>query len=1129
MTTLNVALSTKLQKTLGQAGVWAEAVYFDTAGTAHWTPLVNDGTVQGNLAIDLPQMKGGKVYFLINSGTAGQTTSPLQSVITKESDISVASAQANDFRFDSFEFTLQGDPSDQGNMTSVVGFGIPMGVSIKYQDPAKPVATLGYNTSGADLFKAIQAIHPDSTSLVFGFSAGPLATASPAVYRYAVSPSNSAQVTDPPFAASDWNAYLGDLLATGGTVGRLSGIFNGAADANGIWHNQGFFNYTITVDGTDFWLEPESNSQIRGYVKISKDELAKSIYSTEGNAWLYTQKTDATPYQILKSDGPAMNVGQNNQWGELFTQFLTGLSAGFYGGVTGRSPNPAVTDTVVLADNWNWDPTYAFGPDGQVSGKSAHWTSDPYSQIFFDNSNSYGSGYSDNLMSRYSEGGPLISLGDLGGNVANINLMLYDDQDTPLGSTHAFSASGMASGAPVITTGNGPANNTGFIPEGVPADTSGFIPDGVPAVPPGMLSPDALSGYTRPVMHNYLPATGTGYAVGTDTTGANLSFSLANPAGTAAGATSWVADDTLTAVSFSFQTNAGWKTVTLDKTSGGTDGLWQNWSIQRSASGDYSIAPVAGSSMSTGNFIISQLPVSLDTNAVSWFKIGVSNTGTHDQKVFNLYTTSTNGNFLTTPGSLAIDGGALTTITPGAPTQPTFNINFFPGAGNAIDPDLFMPGGQTSGTTPMFGTPTSPVAGALAADTFKALANQAAANGSVITTSQDHLAFGWTGLNTVAATADWIKTYSNKISAQNTALITYTPAQGKSATLAATADIDGQWQTGEQFFDPGQYTVTMTEYAAADTNHTTPLGSTSTALALTVTGGAAVRDIYVVPQGQTLQVAAPAGVQSNDAISGLAALSQGPANGHAQLQSDGSFVYTPNPGFSGTDHFIYRVHDANGNSAAARTTVHVAPTETDPATLAPNLDFDALPADLKLAAMHFAYLNEIPGLNDIAHWQQQLDSLPASQHAGVLKALATSMVASERGQLLHQKPWDPGTLSEQGITDFVQATWLRLFGHNPDTNTLYNWRDHVASTLYSGQSIVPLLSEMMESAHTHELTTLLSKATLGAHYLHLQQQFGKSLQPGNTVHDTLDQVTHTPDSLQASLAQLHSATMAELV
>ena len=248
MTTLNVALSTKLQKTLGQAGVWAEAVYFDTAGTAHWTPLVNDGTVQGNLAIDLPQMKGGKVYFLINSGTAGQTTSPLQSVITKESDISIASAQANDFRFDSFEFTLQGDPSDQGNMTSVVGFGIPMGVSIKYQDPAKPVATLGYNTSGADLFKAIQAIHPDSTSLVFGFSAGPLATASPAVYRYAVSPSNSAQVTDPPFAASDWNAYLGDLLATGGTVGRLSGIFNGAADANGIWHNQGFFNYTITVD-----------------------------------------------------------------------------------------------------------------------------------------------------------------------------------------------------------------------------------------------------------------------------------------------------------------------------------------------------------------------------------------------------------------------------------------------------------------------------------------------------------------------------------------------------------------------------------------------------------------------------------------------------------------------------------------------------------------------------------------------------------------------------------------------------------------------------------------------------------------------------------------------------------------
>src|SRR5690606_20867155 len=185
-------------------------------------------------------------------------------------------------------------------------------------------ATVGYNASGADIFADIQAINPNSNSLVFGFTDGPLASASPEVYRYGVSPANSPQVANPPFAASDWDAYLGDLLAATGVVGRISGMFNGAADANGVWHNQGFFNYRVTSDGTNFWLEPEANSQIRGYVKVSKDDLANSIYATEGNAYIYTDKTDDTPYQINGASSAEMNVGLNNQWGGLFTQFLTG-------------------------------------------------------------------------------------------------------------------------------------------------------------------------------------------------------------------------------------------------------------------------------------------------------------------------------------------------------------------------------------------------------------------------------------------------------------------------------------------------------------------------------------------------------------------------------------------------------------------------------------------------------------------------------------------------------------------------------------------------------------------------------------------------------------------------------------
>src|SRR5690606_33593337 len=119
--------------------------------------------------------------------------------------------------------------------------------------------------------------------------------------------------------------------------------------------------------------------------------------------------------------------------------------------------------------------------------------------------------------------------------------------------------------------------------------------------------------------------------------------------------------------------------------------------------------------------------------------------------------------------------------------------------------------------------------------------------------SENELSFGWTGLNSMAASvADWIKNYSNKISAQNTALVTYAPASGSASTVAATADIDGQWHTAPTYLDAGRYTVTMTEYAAADSAHGSPPSASSAPLSLTITGGASLRDAYVITKGQVL-------------------------------------------------------------------------------------------------------------------------------------------------------------------------------------------------------------------------------------------------------------------------------------
>ena len=52
-------------------------------------------------------------------------------------------------------------------------------------------------------------------------------------------------------------------------------------------------------------------------------------------------------------------------------------------------------------------------------------------------------------------------------------------------------------------------------------------------------------------------------------------------------------------------------------------------------------------------------------------------------------------------------------------------------------------------------------------------------------------------------------------------------------------------------------------------------------------------------------------------------LKEGPANGTVHLQSDGSFVYTPDAGFSGDDTFQYTITDADGDMDMTTVTICV--------------------------------------------------------------------------------------------------------------------------------------------------------------------------------------------------------------
>ncbi len=139
---------------------------------------------------------------------------------------------------------------------------------------------------------------------------------------------------------------------------------------------------------------------------------------------------------------------------------------------------------------------------------------------------------------------------------------------------------------------------------------------------------------------------------------------------------------------------------------------------------------------------------------------------------------------------------------------------------------------------------------------------------------------------------------------------------------------------------PGTYNYTVQQIDTAG-NFSSP----SSPLSVTIQPNpsnrlpVAVADFYVVEKNQSLVVAGP-GVLANDTdldLDQLTALRGGPGNGGGGgggtgagplhgilvLNPNGSFTYTPDTGYVGTDSFIYHVTDGYGKSNATTATITV--------------------------------------------------------------------------------------------------------------------------------------------------------------------------------------------------------------
>lgn len=761
MTTLSVELSSTLQATLGKQGVWAYAVYFED-GAPTWTSLVENGSVQdsGSVSLALPDpWNGGKVYFLVQSQASTQPYD-LETLITQESEINWGNASSYDFRYDSFEVSLLGQTGDAGNLTSVEGFGLPMELQVSYTDGSD---SRGYKVGASTLFSDFDAIDTSKT-YTYAYTDGPLEGS----HRVALSPTQAVGLNEEglAFQASDWASYVDALKSTSGI--EISGFFNGAPDANGVWHDAGFYAYTLEWDSDDsvFWLSPQENSEIQGYIRLTADDLQNSIYSTLGDVGIYTDK--ATPYTIIDHDSSSMNSGENNQWGGILTQFLTGFTAGYYG-QSGVPENTEITGTVDLDKNWNWDPDYAFGKNLEGSAPSYQYY-DPYSEIFYFNSNSYGSGYSDNVMSNYADGGPLISVYDTqtGQNVDEIAITIYDDSETP-------------------------------------------------------------GGYVTPVIYNYLDAGEVGYQAPDLTgTGANVVLNFGNKNtvldGTAA----------VTLEIYDGEENPGepsWSSVTFSPADGDT--LWQTWNIGFE-NGAYTATAAGtqttGSMLINQLPVLSdgvtwyRLTIGSGDDAKTFNLYTTTEGG-----AFVNPAQSGNEGALAIDGLATIALPSSTDDTIG-----TFSIDFLYSGSSSLPPDNLVRNTDatfvatlTQPDAPVAGTVSGSTFTALSGQ-------DAQVSNTVTTTSSDvafgwtglNSASGTASwISGYTNKADGLNPVRLDVTTDDGTAV---------GPITAYADIDGQWQTDAQSFGNGTYTITATEYALSDTGFTTPIGRASAEVTLTV-------------------------------------------------------------------------------------------------------------------------------------------------------------------------------------------------------------------------------------------------------------------------------------------------------
>ena len=289
-------------------------------------------------------------------------------------------------------------------------------------------------------------------------------------------------------------------------------------------------------------------------------------------------------------------------------------------------------------------------------------------------------------------------------------------------------------------------------------------------------------------------------------------------------------------------------------------------------------------------------------------------------------------------------------------------------------------------------------------------------------------------------------------------------------------------------------------------------------------------DAYTTLENHEFGVASTGSLLSNDTSSlpMHTSLVSGPSHGTLNLADDGTFTYSPNGGFQGTDSFSYQTTDDSGAIGASVAQILVAPTKIG-ATI--TLDFASLSPNEQVATIYSGLLGRGADLAGFDYWLKQHDG-GISQEGAIasIQNIANSVAASSEAQGLYPLLANPKTTTDAQVVSYVDDLYQNLFGRPADAGGEAYWAGQVKQAIANGQPVGSFVVAFANGAQGSDIIALLNKAQVNLEYVNQQNalQTGWNATEGLTAAELIASVTADQHTVLIGIQQANNLILSQV-